>query len=106
MGRILSKEECNDGVKLTIELDIEEAEGLKGNFLGIHLFCSDRSMVKTDVLESGLKKSIKYFVVPKELRMSRPGRQACSEVKNTDATCQKVELVDKTCFVYILPTPQ
>lgn len=103
MGMILSREECSEGIKFTLELGVAEAESLKGNFLGIHMFCSDVGTVKTGVIESGLKKSIKHFVVPKELRMSRPGRQPCTESKNTDAFCQRIDLADKTCFIYILP---
>ena len=106
MGSIIGKEECAEGVKLTIVLDADEANALKGNYKDVHAFCSDVCLAKTGILETGLNKSIKYFQVPKELRMSRPGRQPCCDAKIITASCQKIESSKRICFVYIIPKPQ
>lgn len=101
MGQILdTKRITNNKMKLKLLLDLKEILLLQGCTNGTHLFSSDNHKEKAWIMETGTKKSVKYFVIPQKfiLRLYKKKKKFIEYV----GSCQRIDNQNKIFFIYIL----
>ncbi|MFH1637140.1 MAG: hypothetical protein ABIB71_01815 [Candidatus Woesearchaeota archaeon] len=95
MGTILSsKMKAQGKVIFEVLMDYNEAVQLQGHMDNVHLFSENITDLKTTISTRGKNAATKYFLIPCKLRR---------ELKlNKEINCQKIELKDKTIFIYLV----
>jgi len=95
MGIIISsKLKGEEQVIFEVLMDYKEALQLNGHMENIHLFSENNVSVKTNLSTRGKGGATKYLLIPRELRKNLKF--------NREIKCQKIELKNKTIFIYVL----
>ena len=94
MGKILNSRKEKDKVILEVVSDYEEYLQLRGHLEDVYLFTDHVADVKANISQRGRNEATKYFLIPREFRHG---------LKFNNATmCQKIDLKDKTIFIYVI----
>lgn len=83
--------------RIIFELMLEQHEALhlQGHTDNIHLITENVSGIPARISLRGKNEATKYFLIPKALR-----KDFSDHYHNSDVSCQKIALSDKTMFVY------
>jgi len=98
MGKVISvripddKYEKMKGYLFEVNLDMIEAQRLRGNFENIHVFCENVFDFDTGISTRGKNDATKYFLIPTKLRRNVNLKKS--------VRCQRLETYDKYFFIY------
>jgi len=94
MGKIISSRKEKDKVISEVMFDYEEYLQLKGHLDDVYLFTEHVAEIQANISQRGKNEATKYFLIPRQLRKGLKFDNAIS--------CQKIELKDKTIFIYVI----
>jgi hypothetical protein len=95
MGTIISTEKRDDDkVNVTVALTYREAMSLKGHMDNVAVVSDQNLLVESKISKRGNKEATQYFLIPRELRGNL---RTDSIVK-----CQRIDLKEKTYFVFLV----
>ena len=94
MGRIISSKKQKNKVISEVMFDYDEYLQLKGHLEDIYLFTEHVAEIKANISQRGKNEATKYFLIPRQLRKGLKF--------NNSTSCQKIELKDKTIFIYVV----
>ena len=94
MGKIISSKKQKDKVISEIMFDYDEYLKLKGHLEDVYLVTEHIAEIQTNISQRGKNEATKYFLIPKQLRKGLNF--------NNSTSCQKIDLKDKTIFIYII----
>ncbi len=81
----------------------EEFVALGGNLKNVHFFSFDDFTAKAQVMESAVKKSTKYFTIPRELADSILRKR--NAYQQLSGSCISMDLDRNVFFIYIIKKP-
>jgi hypothetical protein len=95
MGEIFgTKASKNNRVKYRIILEEHEAKLLKNHLKNVHIFPEEMCLHPTNIIEKGIQKSAKYFIIPKSLKSRKKTRY-------TKISYQKIETNKQAFFIIV-----
>jgi len=95
MGELLgTKSSKNNKIKYKIILEENEAKLLKNHLKNVYLFPEKMCTHSTKIIEKGIQKSAKYFIIPKSLKTRKKTRY-------TNISYQKIETNKQAFFIVV-----
>lgn len=94
MGVISTARKQGKKVVLEILAEYEEYLQLQGHLHNIRLFTENTADIQTNISQRGKNAATKYFLIPRQFRKNLKF--------NNITSCQKMELEDKTIFIYVI----
>ena len=93
MGKILQiKANSSDSFHVTLDLNSEEVQWLRGNMNKMHLFSEDNLTTTSRLVQRGKKDSTKYFLLPREFRKGI--------TPSDSVACTVINSKTKNIFIY------
>ena len=94
MGDVINTKTSSDKIIYKIELTEEEARQLKNHVTNIHIFSENLCNHDSKLIERGVKKGAKYFVIPLSLKSRKK--------KYSKVSYQKLEAENKVFYICVV----